>query len=107
VIVRVTRRTAVAAAVTVSPRLIRLNVGRTGPPGVAGGGTLGQQELVISTPGEVTAVLLQQPQPGSARVFVNGLQQRMGSFIVSGQTLTLPADLDLEAGDVVTVEYTY
>lgn len=88
---------------------VRGLVGPSGPQGIQGlpgvGGALASEEFTAEGSGEIQYELAHEP--ASVSLFVNGLRQSEGSFGVAGQTVTLPADLDVREGDTVTLEYLY
>jgi hypothetical protein len=46
--------------------------------------------------------------PASVKqLFINGLRQRPGAAIIAGQLITLPASLEIVAGDTLTLIYTH
>jgi hypothetical protein len=73
--------------------------GQTGAPGAAGPGT--PYDTLAAQTGAQTIIL---PASGVlAMLFVNGLRQPQGYASLTGTSLTIPAILDVVAGDTITI----
>lgn len=62
-------------------------------------------EQVIAQDGAQTLPLPKSSIAIYARLSINGLRQGSNEFSISGNTLTLPAALQLVAGDIVDLDY--
>jgi hypothetical protein len=79
------------------------------PLNTSGGGGSGSppqsHDVVAPTSGGQNVAL---PSSASAIIglYINGLRQREDAFTSVGSSVTLPADLNVIAGDIISVEYT-
>jgi hypothetical protein len=82
--------------------LMQVFAGATGPPGPSY--TPSEFSLVTSTNG-LQVLTLPTPALSGGTLFINGLAQRKESYALSGTALSLPADLCLLEGDLITFVY--
>lgn len=82
--------------------LMQVFAGATGPPGPPY--TPAEFSAVISTSGQ-QMLTLSRPALSGGTLFINGLSQRSAAYAVYGTALSLPADLCLVEGDLVTFVY--
>ena len=79
-----------------------------GSPGrdAVGGGQQQQVdvEIVAAADGTQTIDLPSAPK-GIVALHINGLLQRRSAYVVAGQTVTVPATMNIIAGDTVIIEF--
>lgn len=77
--------------------------GRKGDPGPSG--SIGLEIEQIAVDG-VNTITVGGPFVSSAtQLYINGLRQSKTSYFIAGLVVTLPANLQCVAGDVLTFEY--
>lgn len=87
------------------PLLIKIS-GAAGPPGPAGQSFISVNEVEVTAPvsGQQDVALPSNPSDVQF-LFINGLAQLKTAYTVAGTTLTLPASLNVVAGDVIRFAY--
>lgn len=91
-----------AATGTAPIELLQVFAGATGPTGPPY--TPNEFAVVVSA-GGLQVLTLPTPALVGGTLFINGLAQRKESYVVSGTALSLPADLNLISGDLITFVY--
>lgn len=79
--------------------------GPQGNPGPPGNGSTAEQTEAALIHGTQTMTLAFLPVAGTISLYINGLRQFASSFSVVNNIITMPADLNINAGDFVTIEY--
>lgn len=89
-----------------TPGVIRIEgtPGPEGPAGASGGSAYLIDEFTATSDGQQVRSYAQNCALGT-NVYINGLKQTPNSFTVSGNSITLPTELNIEVGDIIVVEH--
>ena len=82
--------------------LLQVFAGATGPPGPA---YVPSEFSVVTTSSGLQVLTLPSPALSGGTLFINGLAQRKQAYTIAGTALSLPADLCLVEGDLITFVY--
>lgn len=91
-----------ASAATGPIELLQVFAGATGPTGPP---YTPNEFSVVTNAGGLQVLTLPTPALSGGTLFINGLAQRKESYVIAGTALSLPADLNILPGDLITFVY--